>query len=175
MLKISAMMLIVVAYSKRFWAMSRRLIISVMGRQELDAKLNLHLFQSIAAAAARIIIFERTSRQRRDACIKIAQVYHVREFLTGKLLATFLDMITLCVLLPFLFYLNSTLACIVAGCAVLILLIIIAYLRPLRELYSRVTAAADVEIYDAWRNHRRHQDFGKAARAGGAAAQGDLG
>src|SRR6202158_6195138 len=72
---------------------------------------------------------------------QIGQVYRVREFLTGKLLATFLDLITLCVLLPFLFYLNATLAWVVLVCAIIISLIILAYLKPLRVAYSRVTAA----------------------------------
>ena len=71
----------------------------------------------------------------------IGQVNMVREFLTGKLLTTFLDLLTLCVLLPFLFWLNATLAWIVLACAVLIMLIILAYLKPLRVLYGRVVAA----------------------------------
>ena len=132
---ISAMMLIVVTY-ETLLGYARRLIISVMGAR-LDAKLNLHLFNRLLRLP--LDYFER--HPAGETMYKIAQVYHVREFLTGKLLATFLDMITLCVLLPFLFYLNSTLAWIVVGCAVVILLIILAYLRPLRELYSRVTAA----------------------------------
>ena len=115
---------------------ARRLIISVMGAR-LDAKLNLHLFNRLLRLP--LDYFER--HPAGETMYRIGQVYHVREFLTGKLLATFLDLITLCVLLPFLFYLNSTLACIVVGCAVVIILIILAYLRPLRELYSRVTAA----------------------------------
>ena len=52
-----------------------------------------------------------------------------------------LDLITLCVLLPFLFYLNATLAWIVVACACLITLIIVAYLRPLRIVFRRVTEA----------------------------------
>ena len=35
---------------------------------------------------------------------QVAQVYRVREFLTGQLLATFLDLLTLAILLPFLFW-----------------------------------------------------------------------
>ena len=44
-------------------------------------------------------------------------MYKVRDFLTGKLLTTFLDLITLLVLIPFLFYLNSALAWIVLACS----------------------------------------------------------
>src|SRR5207247_1324132 len=67
--------------------------------------------------------------------------YRVRQFLTGRLLTTFLDLVTLLVLLPFLFYLNATLAWIVLACAVAIALIILAYLKPLRDMYGRVAAA----------------------------------
>src|SRR5262249_6422337 len=76
-----------------------------------------------------------------ETMYRISQIYKGREFLTGKLLSTFLDLITLCVLLPFLFYLNATLAWIVVGCSALILLIILAYLKPLRRLFARVTGA----------------------------------
>jgi len=48
---------------------------------------------------------------------QVAQVYRVREFLTGQLLATFLDLLTLAVLLPFLFWLNAPLAWVVLLCA----------------------------------------------------------
>ena len=93
--------------------------------------------QSPVAPAARL--FRAASRRRND--VSDRQIYRVREFLTGKLLTTFLDLITLCVLLPFLFYLNATLAWIVLACAVVITLIILAYLKPLREIYTRVVAA----------------------------------
>ena len=65
----------------------------------------------------------------------------MREFLTGKLLSTFLDLVTLCILLPFLFYLNAALAWIVVACATAISLIILAYLKPMRAMFARVTAA----------------------------------
>jgi ATP-binding cassette subfamily B protein len=45
------------------------------------------------------------------------------------------------VLLPFLFWLNAPMAWIVLLCAGLISLIILAYLKPLREMYSRVVHA----------------------------------
>src|SRR6202008_3028383 len=45
------------------------------------------------------------------------------------------------VLLPFLFWLNAPLAWVVMACAVLISLIILAYLRPLRDMYGRAVGA----------------------------------
>ena len=72
----------------------------------LDAKLNLHVFKPPARLP--LDYFER--HPAGDDHYSISQVYKVRDFLTGKLLTTFLDLITLLVLLPFLFYLSATLA-----------------------------------------------------------------
>ena len=72
---------------------------------------------------------------------RIAEIHMVREFLTGKLLTTFLDMMTLVVLLPFLFYLNGILAWVVLACSVLIVLVVLTYLHPLRRAFARVISA----------------------------------
>ena len=129
------MMAVVFAY-ETLLGYARRLIISVMGAR-LDAKLNLHVFNRLLRLP--LDYFER--HPAGETMYLIAQVYRVREFLTGRLLTTFLDLITLCVLLPFLLYLNATLAWIVIGCAVVISLIIYAFLGPLREKYAQVAAA----------------------------------
>ena len=85
-------------------------------------------------------------------------MYKVREFITGKLLATFLDFITLAVLLPVLFYISPMLAWIVFACAGAITLIILAFLKPLRVLYERVVAAETWKARGSGRDHRRHQN-----------------
>ena len=115
---------------------ARRLIIAVVGAR-LDTKLNLHLFSRLLRLP--LDYFER--HPAGQTMYQVAQVYRVREFLTGQLLATFLDLLTLAVLLPFLFWLNAPLAWVVLTCAVLISLIILAYLKPLRDAYGRVVAA----------------------------------
>jgi ATP-binding cassette subfamily B protein len=132
---LSVMMAIVFAY-ETFLGYVRRLIIAVVGAK-LDAKLNLHVFNRLLRLP--LDYFER--HPAGETMFLISQVYRVREFLTGRLLTTFLDLVTLCVLLPFLFYLNATLAWIVLACAAAITLIILAFLRPLREMYARVSAA----------------------------------
>jgi subfamily B ATP-binding cassette protein HlyB/CyaB len=132
---LGAIMIVVFAYDTLL-GYARRLIISVVGAR-LDTKLNLHLFNRLLRLP--LEYFER--HPTGETMHRISQIYKVREFLTGKLLTTFLDMVTLCVLLPFLFYLNTTLAWIVVACAALITLIILAYLRPLRTLFARVSAA----------------------------------
>ncbi len=132
---LSAVMVIVIAY-EAFLGHARRLIVSVVGAR-LDAKLNLHLFNRLLRLP--LDYFER--HPAGQTMYQIAQVYRVREFLTGRLLMTFLDLVTLCVLLPFLFYLNVILAAIVLACALAITLVIFAFLKPLRAIYQRVTVA----------------------------------
>ncbi|MEO8715320.1 MAG: peptidase domain-containing ABC transporter [Acetobacteraceae bacterium] len=115
---------------------ARRLIIVTIGAR-IDTRLNLHVFNRLVRLS--LDYFER--HPAGETMHRITQVHKVREFMTGKLLTTMLDLITLCVLLPFLFYLNATLAWIVVACACCITLIILAYLRPLRVVYKRVVDA----------------------------------
>ncbi len=103
----------------------------------LDTKLSLHVFNRLVRLP--LDYFER--HPAGETMYRISSIYRIREFISGKLLSTFLDLITLLVVLPFLFYLSATLAWIVLACAVVITLIILAYLKPLRELYTRVVAA----------------------------------
>jgi ATP-binding cassette, subfamily B, bacterial HlyB/CyaB len=95
----------------------------------LDTKLYLHLFSRLLRLP--LDYFER--HPAGETMYQVAQVYRVREFLTGQLLATFLDLLTLAVLLPFLFWLNAPLAWVVLLCAGLISVIILAYLKPMRR------------------------------------------
>jgi ATP-binding cassette subfamily B protein len=132
---LSAILAVVVGY-ETLLGYARRLITAVVGAR-LDAKLNLHVFNRLLRLP--LDYFER--HPAGETMYLIAQVYRVREFLTGRLLTTFLDLITLVVILPFLFFLNAILAWIVLVCAVAITLIIVAYLKPLRSVYGQVTAA----------------------------------
>ena len=75
----------------------------------IDARLNLHVFNRLLRLP--LDYFER--HPAGETMYKISQIHQVREFITGKLLTAFLDLMTLCVLLPFLFWLNAPLAWIV--------------------------------------------------------------
>jgi hypothetical protein len=102
---------------------ARRLIVLTLGTR-LDVKLNLHVFGRLLRLP--LDYFER--HPAGETMHKIAAVAKVREFLTGKLLTTFLDVMTLVVLLPFLFYLNAPLSWMVLGCSALIVMVLLAYL-----------------------------------------------
>ncbi|RWH65780.1 peptidase domain-containing ABC transporter [Mesorhizobium sp.] len=115
---------------------ARRLIINVVGAR-LDTKLHLHVFSRLLRLP--LDYFER--HPAGETMYRLAQVYRIREFLTGKLLSTFLDLITLCVLIPVMFYINFTLAWMVLFCAAVITAIIFAFLAPLRRRYQQVVDA----------------------------------
>src|ERR1700737_2322851 len=115
---------------------ARRLIVMVVGAR-LDAKLNLHVFNRLL----RLPLDYFECHPAGETMHKIAQIYKCREFLPGKLLPTFLDMMTLAVLLPFLFYLNSSLAFVILACSGLIVLVVLAYLRPLQRVFTTVIVA----------------------------------
>jgi len=115
---------------------ARRLIVLIVGTR-IDTKLNLHVFNRVLRLP--LDYFER--HPAGETMHKIVEVYKVREFLTGKLLTTFLDLTTLVVLLPFLFFLNTFLAWLVLACAASIMLVILAFLRPLRGVFARVVRA----------------------------------
>ena len=92
---------------------ARRLIILVVGVR-VDAQLNLQVFNRMIRLP--LDYFER--HPAGETMYKISQIHRIREFITGKLLTAFLDLMTLCVLLPFLFYLSPILASIVLGCEI---------------------------------------------------------
>ena len=132
---ISMILLVSVAY-ETLLGYARRLIILVIGVRT-DAKLSLHIFNRLIRLP--LDYFER--HPAGETMYRVGQINRVREFMTGKLMTTLLDMITLLVLLPLLFWLNATLAWFVLVCATLIMLIILAYLRPIRTVFAKVVTA----------------------------------
>lgn len=135
-LALLAALLAIAAVFEVLLGYARRLIVLVVGTR-LDAKLNLHVFNRVLRLP--LDYFER--HPAGETMHKIVEVYKVREFLTGKLLSTFLDLTTLLVLLPFLFFLNTILAWMVLACAASIMLVILSFLRPLRQVFAKVVRA----------------------------------
>jgi ATP-binding cassette, subfamily B, bacterial HlyB/CyaB len=119
-----------------FLGYGRRLIILVVGTR-IDAKINLHVFNRLLRLP--LDYFER--HPAGETMYNISQIHRVRDFLTGRMMSAFLDMMTLVVLLPFLFWLNASLAWIVLACACVISLVILIYLKPLAVIMGRVIVA----------------------------------
>jgi subfamily B ATP-binding cassette protein HlyB/CyaB len=132
---ISLILFVAVSY-ETYLGYIRRQLIQIVGTR-LDSKLNIYVFKRILGLP--IDYFEQT--QTGAIMYQIGQISKIRDFITGKLLQTILDMITLCVLLPVLFWMSASLTWMVVACGGLIALIIAVFLRPVRRVYTRWQAA----------------------------------
>ncbi len=132
---LAVILTIMVAY-ETILGHARRLIIAVVGTR-IDAKLSLHVFNRMLRLP--LDYFERVPAG--ETLYRVGQLRQITEFFTGRLVTTFLDLITLVVLLPFLFFLNATLAWLILACACLLTLIIFAFIRPMRVSYKAVVLA----------------------------------
>ncbi|MBV8190883.1 MAG: peptidase domain-containing ABC transporter [Alphaproteobacteria bacterium] len=135
-LALIALILALIAGYETLLGYARREIVEVMSTR-LDARLNLHVFGRLLELP--IDFFERTSTG--GTTHRISQVFKIRDFLTGKLVSTFLDTFTLIVLLPFLFWLSATLAWMVLAASLLIAVIIAAFLPAIRRVWANMVAA----------------------------------
>lgn len=129
-------LLVIMVLFETMLGYARRIIIVVVGAR-VDATLGLHVFNRLIRLP--LDYFER--HPAGETMYKINQVQKVREFITGKVMAAFLDLITLAVLLPVLFWLNATLAWVVLLCTAVIMLIIISFLKPIRVVFAKVMRA----------------------------------
>jgi ATP-binding cassette, subfamily B, bacterial HlyB/CyaB len=132
---LSILLTIFVAY-ETLLGYARRLIIAVIAIR-IDTKLNLHIFNRMIRLP--IDYFER--HPAGDTLHRLYAVYQVREFITGKLLTTFLDFITLLVILPVLFYLNSTLTWLVIASACVLMIVILVFLGPVSAAIGQMIQA----------------------------------
>ncbi len=114
-----------------------RKMMEVILAAKLDARLNLLIFDRLLSLP--IEYFERN--QAGETTYKINQIREVRQFLTGKLMNTFIDLFMLSILLPVLFYINATLAWTVVIAAALMAAIITMFLRPLAHKTGEVIQA----------------------------------
>ena len=124
-LALLAILVVVLVAYETLLGYARRLLTAVLAIR-VDTKLALHLFNRLLRLP--IDYFER--HPAGDTLHRLQAVDRVRDFITGRLLATFLDFITLAVILPLLFYLSPTLTWLVIGLACLLTIVILVFLRP---------------------------------------------
>ncbi len=135
-LALVALLLTVATIYDTLLGYGRREIAQVISTR-LDARLNLHIFDRLLALP--LDYFEK--HQTGETTHRLMQVFKVREFLTGKLMGSFLDLITLFFLVPLLFWLDAELAWITVGTSLVIMLVIVAFLPAMRRLYAHVVVA----------------------------------
>ena len=117
-------------------AWCRRLLLVILACR-LDTRLNLAIFDRLMTLP--VEFFEQN--QAGELSYKVGQLYRVRDFLTGRLMTTFIDVSMVVLLLPVLFYMQPMLAwtvLIAAGC---IVVVIAAFLRPLARMTAKLVQA----------------------------------
>ena len=124
-------LLIVLSFYEILISYARREITNVMATR-LDARISIHTYNRLLSLP--LEFFERQQTGRLIG--KVSQIYQVRDFITGRLMTTFLDMFTLIVILPFLFYISVILAWLTVVAAGLIGLIVVIFIKPLTYYYS---------------------------------------
>ena len=125
---LSLMIVMLVVY-ETLLGFARREITNVASVR-IDVRLQLHIFARLLALP--VEFFERN--QAGMTVMRLSSVYRLRNFMTGRLMTVFLDCFTLLVLLPFLFYLDATLAWMILVCAGLIGVVIGVFIGPLMRL-----------------------------------------
>jgi subfamily B ATP-binding cassette protein HlyB/CyaB len=128
-----AVLLTILVLFETLLGYSRRLIIAVLAVR-IDTKLNMHVFNRMIRLP--IDYFER--HPAGDTLSRLQAIYRVREFMTGRLLSTLLDFITLLVVLPVLFYLSSALTWLVIAAACILAMVILVFLGPVTRAMSQL-------------------------------------
>lgn len=131
-----AVMLAVMVIADTILGSARRILIAYVGTR-LDTELNLHVFNRLLRVP--LDYFEH--HQAGETTYKVAQINRVREFITGRLLYVVLDCFTLIVMIPLLFWLAPTLTWFVLGGALMIMLIVLAFLHPIAIATGKVVNA----------------------------------
>jgi subfamily B ATP-binding cassette protein HlyB/CyaB len=131
-----SLMLAVMVIADTILGSARRILIAYVGTR-LDTELNLHVFNRLLRVP--LDYFEH--HQAGETTYKVAQINRVREFITGRLLYVLLDGFTLIVMIPLLFWLAPTLTWFVLGGALLIMLIVLAFLHPIAVATGKVVNA----------------------------------
>ena len=132
---ISLILILVTAY-ETLLGYARREIIEVTATR-IDARLGMHVFQRLLALP--MDFFER--HPTGETARKVGQIFNIRSFFTGKLVSTFLDVFTLIVLLPFLFWMSATLAWMVLAASAAVALVVFAFLPAIRRVFARLVIA----------------------------------
>ncbi len=130
------MILVVLTFYETLLSYARRELVLVMTAR-IDSRISIHVFNRLLALP--LEYFER--QQAGNVIGRVMQIYKVRDFMTGSLLRTFLDMFTLVMILPLLFFLSSTLAWMTLASAGAIGLIVMIFMGPVSYYIGRVTAA----------------------------------
>ena len=135
-LALVALLIGIAALFEAFFSFVRRQLTVVVGRR-IEARVNLEMFKRILGLP--IDFYERN--QAGAIMYRLGHIGKVREFLTGRVLTTLLDVVTLLMILPVLYILNPTLTWLVLIAAAIMAAIILLFVRPVRRVFDRYAEA----------------------------------
>lgn len=135
LLMVSLLLAVATLYEAAIGWCRRQQILYVATR--LDAKLGIYTFRRLLNLP--IDFFER--KPAGEIMHALHETSKIKEFLTGRMLSTALDIITLGIILPVLFVLNPMLTWLVIACGAVIVLIVFIFMAPYRRLYSKYIVA----------------------------------
>jgi ATP-binding cassette subfamily B protein len=131
-----AMVIGITAGFEAYFGFIRRQLTAVVGRR-VESRVNLEMFKRILGLP--IDFYEKN--QAGAIMYRLGHINSVRDFLTGRVLSTLLDVVTLLLLLPVLYILNPILTWLVLIAAVIMGLIILSFVRPVRRVFNRYAEA----------------------------------
>jgi len=115
---------------------TRRLFMEVMATR-IDGRLSIFLFERLVSLP--VEYFERNPTGLIQS--KIGKLWQIRNFLTGKLLQTFLDLVVVVVILPILFFFNWMLTGLVLLLVLAISAIVFVFAKPIGRRFKDVILA----------------------------------
>jgi ATP-binding cassette subfamily B protein len=107
----------------------------------IDGRLNLYMMRKLLSLPMEY--FERNPTGLTMS--KLSKVWQIRSFMTGQLLGTFLDLVTLFVMIPALLVLSWQMAFMVFAMGGIIFLIIYLYLPAMNRLYGKSVRAEQIK------------------------------
>jgi ATP-binding cassette subfamily B protein len=124
------------ALFEAYFGFIRRQLTVVLGRR-VESRINLELFRRLLGLP--IDYYEKN--QAGSIMYRLGHIGQVRDFLTGRVLNTLLDVVTLLLLLPVLYVLNSTLTWLCLIAAFVMVIVIVSFVRPVRRVFQHYAAA----------------------------------
>lgn len=107
----------------------------------IDGRLNLYLMKKVLSLPMEY--FEKNPTGL--IMSKLSKVWQVRQFLTGQLFSTFLDTITLFVLVPVLFVMQWQLAFLIMALALIIFVIVVYFVPAATRSFEKVVRAEQIK------------------------------
>jgi ATP-binding cassette, subfamily B, bacterial HlyB/CyaB len=167
-LKVLGAALVLIAAFDTVFGYLRRYLTEV-ATTRIDGRINLHIYDKLLNLP--MSFFERMPTGMIDS--KLGQIWHIRNFLNGQLFVTLLDLITLIVFLPVLFYLNVPLTFMVLFLGLCIMGIYCAFMPALRRKYGALNLRRAEDGRASGRDGLGHQDdqVARARRVEAASAR----